>query len=117
MTRAAILRDGLLIGRYVTIVVTAETPWGIRVSEIFWIGTPGHFQIRKHVALINPGQHPAGDLNIVGTPRPDIAILALIESVQPGWNSLRGLFLAGVIGFQQFHPDLFNKRQRSGDPP
>jgi hypothetical protein len=48
-------------------------------------------------------QRLAGNRNIVGTPRPDIAILALIESVRASLNFLRRLFLAGIICPQQFH--------------
>ena len=72
------------------LVVAAETAGIIGVAEIVRIGSPGDFEVRKYVALVDSHQCLCGKLDIVRTFGPDIAIFLLVKAAEGGGDFLSG---------------------------
>src|SRR5215472_16099256 len=104
MTGIAVLRDGLLpVGRRVPSVMAAEAPRIVRMTEIVGICAPCHTEIRKYIAVIDRSDLTPGSRNRRTPLQVNGGIVLLIKLHQGAWNSLGGLLVARVAGFQQLN--------------
>jgi hypothetical protein len=95
---AAILCDGLLVGRGVALVVATETARIIGMAEVIRVGSPSDFEVGKYIATIRGQQSGARSLDIRGALVRDIRILLLVEAGKVRRNLLSSFFIALIAG-------------------
>src|SRR5437764_5582932 len=99
MACAAVLRNRFLIAGGVTVIVTAKTAGIVRMPKVVRIRSPGHFQVRKDIALVNREQDLSGCLNVRAALDTDLRVFLLVEAGESRGDLLRGLCVAPVFGF------------------
>ena len=80
MAGAAVLSDGFLIRRRVTVVVAAEAPRIVSVTQVVRVSSPSHFEVGEHVTLVDRQERLAGCLDVSGPFAINIWITLPIEA-------------------------------------
>src|SRR5690242_12482794 len=101
MTGAAILRDGLSVGRRMSFIVAAETAGEILMTKIVLVCAPCDPKIGKNVVVINGENGVGRGLDVFGTGLICRQLLLAVVIPDRRRDFMSCLFAACILDFQR----------------